>query len=493
MIVWLLTALVWATAQTQPATAQASSGPWLPVASDGKNVWVVTDRMTSDRGVERVILHHAADMNGPYARTVLTMDRSPLAMSADKGKLWMVLPALDVTRQRREVYSVTASRIELTGAYQYVPEGRLQMWDSLPDGGAFAGAANDGQTLLTLRTPGAPERLAGNGWDPLEGAPEAQALMQWGRSPAVVLTRDPMQVSVPDAQGKWNVSTVQLPPGANARAVTGSSRPAIVVTLADGTPLLAYVEGATTASITTLPRAEGAWAVAAIGDAFVFLEAAKDGAIAMRTIDGLDGKISEAAMLTTPPSQTGEWVHIPLLAMLAVALLLTVVLFRQVGPQSRMSEPYGFQALPAGRRIAALVIDLIPGAVLVVALGYEPAALLRLPMMSGSGAAAVPGVILILVTLGLCVLTELATGTSLGKWVVGGRVARMNPPGARPVVWQVLTRNVFKGMVLLVPIVGLLVLWGRGGRGVGEVLSATAVIARRPGTAPLKPDSADRR
>jgi hypothetical protein len=493
VIVWLLTAVVLALTPAQAPAAQASSGAWLPVASDGRNVWVVTDRMTSDKGVERTILHHAADMNGPYARTVVTMDRSPLAMSADKGKLWMVLPALDVTRQRREVYSVTASMIELTGAYQYLPEGRLHLWDSLPDGGAFAGIANNGLTLMALRTPGAPERLSGNGWERVADAPEGLALVQWGRNPAVVLTREPMQVSVPNAAGVWTVATVQLPPGASARAVTGSSRPTIVATLADGTPLLAYVEGAVTAPIVTLPRVEGPWAVAGLGNGFVLLEAAKDGSVAMRTIDGLNGKISEPTILTAPPSQTGEWIHLPLLAMLAIALVLTVVLFRHVGPQSRMAEPYGFQALPAGRRIAALLIDLIPGVVLVLALGYEPAALLRLPMMSATGAAAVPGVTLILVTLGVCVLTELVTGTSAGKWIVGGRVARMNPPGAKPAVWQVLTRNVFKGMVLLVPIVGLLVLWGRGGRGVGEVLSATAVIERRPRTAPLKPDSADRR
>ncbi len=466
--------------------AQVSGTFTLPLASDGKNLWMVSDHLTAT-GVERQIFHHSVEMKGPYARKVLVLKSAPEALSASDGVLWLVMPAMDVNRPRREVYSVSASRHDPTGVFVYQPSDRLRLLGSVQQQGEQVAAANDGNMVLVQVPPAPLERLAPAGWQPVPGAPKEGRLIQWGARPALLSQSHPYSVCVLDEPMSWRTQPLELPSGSTVTAVSGTKRPAVVVTLADGTAVLAYVNGNTTAPIAALPRVHGPWGVAGLGDGFALVEAAPDGAVAMRVIDGIHGEISQAELLASPPSPAGEWIHIPLLGMLLAALLLSIFLIKHVGPQARLAAPYGFVPLSLRRRLLGLAIDLVPGAALVLVLGYPLRSLMQLPMFSPSTAAAVPGTIWVLVTLGLCALSEVTTGASLGKWIVGGRLARMVPPGAKPVLWQVLARSVFKGMILLVPVVGLLVILAPGGRGVGEVLSGTAVISRRPGAAePLK-------
>jgi hypothetical protein len=466
--------------------AQVSGTLTLPLASDGKNLWVVSDHMTAT-GVERQIYHHSVEMNGGYARKVLTLKSAPEALTASDGVLWLVMPAMAANRPRRELYSIAASRHEPTGVFVYQPNDRLRLLGSVRHQGEHVAAAHDGHMVLVQVPPAQVERLAPAGWEPVSGAPQAGRLIQWGAKPALLSQTRPLSATVLDEPNVWRTQPLDLPEGATVTAVSGTRRPTVIVTLADGTSVLAYVNGNTTAPIAALPRLHGPWGVAALGDGFALVEAAPDGALAMREIDGIHGEVSEPVLLASPPTPAGEWIHIPLLGMLLTALLLSIFLMKHVGPQARLAAPYGFIPLSLRRRAVGLAIDLVPGAVLVVVLGYPLRSLLQLPMFSPSTAAAVPGTIWVLVTLGLCALLEVTTGASLGKWIVGGRLARMVPPGARPALWQVLARSVFKGMILLVPLVGLLVVLAPGGRGVGEVLSGTAVISRRPGTTqPLK-------
>lgn len=502
----------------------------LVAASDGRNVWMVTPRMTTE-GVEHVLWHHAAGMGGPYVQQVLVLRESPLALAASEDSAWLVMPAIHAHRARREVYGVSVERHELTGVYFYQPRGRLQLLEGMPDEGNFGGAAAMEHALFVLRVPGVPERLTATGWKEEEGAPQGgEALFTWGRRIGVVTSRTPWRVAVAPTWAEQelnlemggdaprNPGTAGEPSGAGdpggaddavegaehgdpalfrrvvrVEGVSGGSAPAVVVTRADGRSTLAYVNGAVLAPIVELPATGVPWAVVGVQGGFAFLEATADGRVAMRRIDAVAGHLADPVVMTAPPPVAGQWVHFPLMGILAISIGLGIFLVHHVGPEGRFPAPYGYAPLGMGRRIPALLIDLMPGAALVVGVGYPAGLLLQLPMLSPTAEQAVPGVLLVLITMGLCALEEMAFGTTLGKWLMGGRVARLIPPGVRPAIWQGLVRNLFKGMLLLVPFMGVLVLLAPGGRWTGDVLSGTAVIRRersKRGAAGGNPDGA---
>lgn len=466
--------------------------PPMSAASDGSNVWFVTQRVGKG-GVEHVLFHHGEQMNGAYASELRTFEIAPSALAASNGTLWLVMPAVDAVRDHAEVYRASAQIHPPTGMYRYFPEPLTSLpslVEALPAACTVGGAATDGNDLFVVCAPGIPSRLAPTGWERAEGAPAVHALMQWGRRPAGVVSTSPLVLSVEGTP--WEQLEIQLPPNAQVFSVSGSPRAAVVVQTPGEPARLCYINGTALAPLAQLPHTDNRWAVVGMGDAFLYLEAAGDGAVAMRRIDGVDGTVGEAMVATRPPSPVGNWVHWPVLAMLLIAVALMAALVHQVGPAGRQPAPYGFEALPFARRLTALAIDLVPAVGALIAMGYPVKQLFVIPLVSASTSQAVPGTLLVLFTMAYCVLLEAATGTTLGKRVVGGRTARMVPPGNRPAVWQVLVRNLFKGMVMLVPPAAVFVAWSPGGRGVGDVLAGTAVI-RRNASPPLKPEQGSRR
>ncbi|MBL9140419.1 MAG: RDD family protein [Phycisphaerae bacterium] len=472
--------------------AHAGDVPTLPIASDGANIWAVAERMTA-KGVERVLLHHSPLMEGAHARPVLAFREHPVGMAAAGGRVWLIMAPLDATRPRREVYTVSASVHPLTGLHVYEPLDRLAIRPSLPGVGTLDGVASIGAELTALLSAGAPQRLGPTGWTALAGAPEGRALMPWKNTAAVVTTTEPLNLWIASLDGGGTTQALDVAPGSTVLGVSGCARPTMVVRHPDGNLVLATMREQELAPLAVLTPPAGAWGIAGLADGFVILEADGAGSVSMRAVDGQTGSVGDAQALTPPPSKASQWILMVLAAILMLLLAVGCVLLLNPRRVPRDPAPYGCVPLAPMRRLCALGIDLIPGIVTALALGYPWASLVRSPIWSPTGAGAVPALVMIGVALAVCTLTELATGSSVGKWAVGGRVARMAPAGARPAVWQVLVRNLFKGFVLVVPMAVIFNVWTPGLRGIGEILTSTAVIDRRPRAQPLKPESREGR
>ena len=133
-------------------------------------------------------------------------------------------------------------------------------------------------------------------------------------------------------------------------------------------------------------------------------------------------------------------------------------------------------------RLAALGIDLVPGLLAFYLLfGGVTRDLVRVPMMSLGGDEVTAYALLVLVTIVWCLIWEVGTGASLGKWACGGQIRSME--GKRAGFRQLLIRNLVKGLVLLVPPLAVLTLLHPNQQGLGDLLARTVVV--RPIAPPL--------
>ena len=80
-------------------------------------------------------------------------------------------------------------------------------------------------------------------------------------------------------------------------------------------------------------------------------------------------------------------------------------------------------------------------------------------------------------------VSELLTGKTLGKAMVGARIARLD--GTSPRIEQLLLRNFLKCFVLLVPPLALFSLFNPHLQGLPDVAAGTVVV-HEPETSPVK-------
>lgn len=444
-----------------------------------------------------MLLHHSPDMGGAFAREVLAFRELPAGMAAEEGRLWMVMAPSDAARPRREAYTVTVARHPATGVHQYQPMGRLDILPSLPGEGEFRGMAVQGARVLAMDSEGCVVVLAATGWGAVAGAPRGIALVPWGNTVAVLLPTDPVEAWVLSndmTPGSVGLAGVE---GAVVRGIGGAATPHLLVGRPTGDWEIVQVAQGEVRVAATIPPEARNWAVVALGSTLLLLEAAPDGGILTRTLEADTAEFAPGERWTAPPSQAGQWILLVLAALFAGLLLAGGILVLSPWRAPREAAPYGFSPMPPLRRAAALAVDLVPGVAVALALGYPWRALLQSPFSSSTGEGALPGLVVIGVAVALSGATELVTGTSLGKWLMGGRVARLAPAGERPGVWQVLVRNIFKALVLVVPLALVFTVWAPGFRGIAEVCSRTGVVrTTRPGPEsghPLKGAPSDRR
>jgi uncharacterized RDD family membrane protein YckC len=159
-----------------------------------------------------------------------------------------------------------------------------------------------------------------------------------------------------------------------------------------------------------------------------------------------------------------------------MSILLLFVVKPLIAPDAAL--PNGVRLLPASRRLSAMVLDLIPGAVIaVISLRCSPLELLSAPAMTFDATAFTPNVLMMAITAVYCGFFESIWSTTPGKWMMGGRVEslRQDPPAFS----MVLVRNSVKILVLLVPPLGLVVLLNPHMQGLQDVAGRTLVVMRK--------------
>ncbi|MCP4068140.1 MAG: RDD family protein [Phycisphaeraceae bacterium] len=193
-------------------------------------------------------------------------------------------------------------------------------------------------------------------------------------------------------------------------------------------------------------------------------------------VDPLGGSVGE---VIRPIDETGEFslIHFPLTGIAMISALMAALLLRPWIERAAPREPVpGLRPMPLARRIAALCIDMVPGAmVTIVAFDIDPAEFVE-SFRSGDPETAAPAVFAIVVTAVIAGIGEVFFDRSLGKAIVGGRVTSID--GTRGTAVQRGLRALLKMIVLLLPPLALLVVIDPLGRGMPELLSRTCVTTR---------------
>jgi uncharacterized RDD family membrane protein YckC len=204
-----------------------------------------------------------------------------------------------------------------------------------------------------------------------------------------------------------------------------------------------------------------------------------DGAeVRVSTVDRVDGSIS-TPVVAVEQEVGGSLVEYPIYAGLVMVIMTATFILR---PHIERQPAVPAEGLsPAGllRRAAGLCIDLAPGLMLaIVVFDLEPSVFAE-DLRAGDPNAMMPAIFAMVVASAITIGMEMATARSLGKWVVGIRVAALD--GSSGTVRQRGLRAALRLVLLLFWPVAMLALLDPAGRGVPELLTRTVVLAgRRP-------------
>lgn len=225
------------------------------------------------------------------------------------------------------------------------------------------------------------------------------------------------------------------------------------------------------------PAAPRAWAVVPYGNEIALLAATDKPSFAWARMD-LQGRAHTppniAESIPQPLEQATD--HILLVAVVATAMLIMLVFWRREPAHVRLSLPKDTRLADLGWRAGAAAVDFLP-CVLVSAFVFkiDPGDLLEhWPGRSGGWHQTLPGALTIGLFVAHTLLSELFTAQTLGKAMMGLRVASLD--GQPPHVWQVLTRNVMKVFdliawpLLIMPMIGL------HRQRLGDIAARTVVI-----------------
>ena len=209
-----------------------------------------------------------------------------------------------------------------------------------------------------------------------------------------------------------------------------------------------------------------------------------DGAdVRISTVDRVDGSISPP-VVAVEQEVGGSLVEYPIYAGLVMVIMTATFILRPHIERQPAALAEGLS--PAGllRRAAGLCIDLVPGLMLaIVVFDLDPSVFAE-DLRAGDPNAMMPAIFAMVVASVITIGMEMATARSLGKWVVGIRVAALD--GSAGTSRQRGLRAALRLVLLLFWPVAMLALLDPAGRGVPELLTRTVVlVGRRPAATPV--------
>ncbi len=289
-----------------------------------------------------------------------------------------------------------------------------------------------------------------------------------------------------------------LPPGRPVSLAGLDGRTLLaLVDDADRMRIVDLIRSGTSESPVTQARAFAVLESAAIGDRASMVGTSTglwivglDGAnVRIATVDRVDGRAS-AVVVASEQEVGGSLVEYPIYAGLVMVVVMVTFLLR---PHiERQPAAMADDVVPSGvlRRAAGLCIDLAPGLMAsVVIFGLDPAVFLD-ELRNGDPGAVAPAIVAMVVASAITIVLEALTGRSLGKWLVGARVAALDGSPGTP--WQRALRAALRLTVLLFWPIGVIALLDPAGRGMPELLTRTVVVRRlRPEPSATPGDSAD--
>ncbi|MDG2020664.1 MAG: RDD family protein, partial [Phycisphaerales bacterium] len=318
--------------------------------------------------------------------------------------------------------------------------------------------------------------------------------------PFVAWTSDDAEWSLSRLTGEgWSTSVLPLDAGVRPIGIVESEGGILLASHVDGSEdgvSLDYVrlvadQDPTMLRLAQVPADRVASPLAVVGTSMgPWLLDIEENEIRILPIDPLSGALGASVR---PVDETGEFslLHYPLTGIAMVSSLIAALLLRPLIERAPKEPVAGLRPLAIPRRLAALCIDFIPGAMItVLVFEIDPGQFVE-SFRTGDPETALPAVFAIFVTAIIAGLAEVLFARSMGKALVGGQVVALD--GSPASLVQRGLRATLKLVVLLLPPLGFLVLIDPVGRGMSELLSRTCVAARPasevPQTGPDKGDS----
>ena len=462
------------------------------------------------------LYHVARSMEGPYYDRGLSLTRMPQAMAAWGNQLWLIFE----TSGRRDVLTTRVYRNPVVGGWHHQPRDRFRAVGSLEPRGELVDATGTPDGPIVLLRPTARARSgvrAGKGSvasEPVLQGPRLLRLVgrQWvdvpmpeGFDPGpacrlvaggqhgrilILLDESPDRTAIVayrlDAGGSWTRNDLPMPAG-RIRALTAVGPAVALVTQTAATDSLdiAYLRPWQFLPLAALKTPPAAWTVLGLRDGLAVVESSMDGHLSMRRIDPVSGRVGESRPMVPEPLMTARVLHRPLLFALAVTAVMVVGLFRPPPAKATVSLPASQVILGPVPRVLGVSVDVgVSAAVTLIVLRCPPADLARMPLWSTDLVQSVPFLLTLALTLLHSTVSELMTGRTLGKMFLGARVVAVD--GAAPTARAILVRNLFKALVLLVPVLAVVALLNPHVQRLGDFMARTVVV-RPSATACEKP------
>jgi len=224
------------------------------------------------------------------------------------------------------------------------------------------------------------------------------------------------------------------------------------------------------------------WAFASLGQEAALFNFDAAGSPSM-TVMGLAGDRSTQGMPLTiehPPPFVHDADRVLIVCALTLAILLMFSVWRREPTWNKLDLPEQLMLADMMRRAGAAMIDLAP-AILLASLisGISMKQMYNhWPGTSGSWAALKPGAIAIAIFVLHTGLSEMFTGKSLGKMLMGLRVTTLD--GKAPNIWQFFARNFLKILDLIAwYVLPVLALVGPNRQRLGDLIARTVVVMDR--------------
>ena len=493
--------------------------PRLVAAGGDDHVWWIE---RDDRGAA---LMHASpigevDRSSPVRRVAARFGTAPEAIAAAGDSVWIIFPPEavaggDQAVARREVLTLSTRLNPAVGTWYSVPTNGAQPRPSVEV------PANVAAELLGFTLDGPPERA--EPWVLLDGGPAERLGIRLSAKEAATfgLRLFRLQgstweaVAPPPGIGGNGVRLVRTAAGRVAllapdsaggksslvqfiRSDAGWDGPEpigieestlldwLVVDGRDAVAMrfdagldLAYLRGSPPRLLawTSMPVPLRPWAIVGGRGGATVITAS--GEVASRTRIPAIGTFADAevADFRPPGFGAGAWIHLPLLSALILFILLGLLFLRELRGANEPPSVAATRPFELLRRIAALAIDALPGAIVaMVAFEARPLDLVRVPFSSLDLATALPATVVAGSACLIGFLGEAIAGRSPGKWLLGGEVVRRD--GSRAGLGRHLGRNVLKFVALVAPPLVIPTLLSTDGSGVPERLTGTAVARR---------------
>ena len=514
----------------------------LSAAGDGHLWWVVradaqaagNAAATAARDVAPAtgyaLMHHALDEPRPTERLVMRFPREPDAIAADGCRV--VVATAGERGAGAFIVSMFAVKNEATGLWFTLPQGIPRVLPSPPVIGEVRAMAVAGDVLFAIIR--VRESLgSANSNGPAElwfgsVACESGAAAQWtkhalpdldmsepvrlfarGGTLAAEGARDGRAAFAAFRDGKWSLEPlVRAGDAIDARATLGgmeiSGRSVLVeraMTAGEAPRVrLGLVRDGQVQPWAEFEEPTQPWSVAPFGGSATLLEVPTEGVdrghAVVRGISFSQGEPLAAVSLAPPGFVSGSWIHLPILGVLSVALVLAAVIFgSEAYLEGRMRSLQGKtpeqvlklvesleRARPRGaslgRRGAAMAIDLLPGLIVVWAIGGgRPGNLLQIPAFLPDLGANLPAIWVFAAGWAFASLGDVIFGRSLGKWIVGLRVIRST--GGPASAGRRALRSLASAIAVARPVVMLLSMLHPRSDGPAEMLPGTAVVDAR--------------